>query len=174
MTLSGVLYIVVYSLILLALTKPLGVFMAHVFEGERTFLHPLLRPLERLVYRLCGIREDTEQRWTQYASSLLAFSLVSFLFVYFIQRLQALLPLNPMGFSTSHAPGNATPMTPDLAFGTAVSFMTNTNWQSYGGETTLSYFAQMAALPVQNFVSAAAGIAVAIALVRGFGRKRSE
>ncbi|HEV2492040.1 MAG TPA: potassium-transporting ATPase subunit KdpA [Terriglobia bacterium] len=174
MTASGVLYIVVYFLILLALTKPVGLFMAHVFEGERTFLHPVLRPLERLVYRLCGIREDSEQRWTQYAASILAFSVISFLFVYAIQRLQGLLPLNPMGFSTGHAPGNATPMTPDLAFGTAVSFMTNTNWQAYGGETTLSYFVQMLALTTQNFVSAAAGIAVAIALIRGFARKQAN
>ena len=174
MTPSGVLYIVMYFLCLLALTKPLGLYMAHVFEGERTFLHPLLRPLERLIYRLCGIREDAEQRWTQYAASLLAFSLVSFLFVYAIQRLQGFLPFNPMGFSTGHAPADATPMTPDLAFNTAVSFMTNTNWQSYGGEPTLSYFVQMAALTVQNFVSAAAGIAVAIALIRGFARKQAN
>jgi K+-transporting ATPase ATPase A chain len=172
MTTSGVLYIVVYFLCLLALTKPLGLFMARVFEGQRTFLHPLLRPLEKLVYRLCRIRETSEQRWTQYAGSVLAFSLVSFLFVYAIQRLQGFLPVNPMGFSTGHAPANATPMTPDLAFNTAVSFMTNTNWQAYGGETTLSYFVQMAALTVQNFVSAAAGIAVAIALIRGFARKQ--
>jgi K+-transporting ATPase ATPase A chain len=172
MTVSGVLYIVVFFLILLALTKPLGLFMARVFEGQRTFLHPLLRPLEKLVYRLCRIRETSEQRWTQYAGSVLAFSLVSFLFVYVIQRLQGFLPVNPMGFSTGHAPANATPMTPDLAFNTAVSFMTNTNWQAYGGETTLSYFVQMAALTVQNFVSAAAGIAVAIALIRGFARKQ--
>jgi K+-transporting ATPase ATPase A chain len=172
MTVSGVLYIVVYFLILLAVTKPLGLFMAKVFEGRRTFLHPLLRPLERLVYRFCKIREDGEQRWTQYAASVLAFSLVSFLFVYVIQRLQGLLPLNPMGFSTGNAPAHAAAMTPDLAFNTAVSFMTNTNWQSYGGETTLSYFVQMAALTVQNFVSAAAGIAVAIALIRGFARKQ--
>src|SRR5215471_9133987 len=130
MTVNGVLYIVVYFLALLALTKPLGLFMAHVFEGERTFLHPLLRPLERLVYRLCGVDEDAEQRWTQYAASLLAFSIVSFL--------------------------------------------TNTNWQSYGGEVTLSYFVQMAALTVQNFVSAAAGMAVAIALVRGFARRQAN
>jgi K+-transporting ATPase ATPase A chain len=162
----------VYFLCLLALTKPLGLFMARVFEGQRTFLHPLLRPLEKLVYRLCRIRETSEQRWTQYAGSVLAFSLVSFLFVYAIQRLQGFLPVNPMGFSTGHAPANATPMTPDLAFNTAVSFMTNTNWQAYGGETTLSYFVQMAALTVQNFVSAAAGIAVAIALIRGFARKQ--
>ena len=173
MAMSGIGYIVVYFLVLLALTKPLGLFMAHVFEGERTFLHPFLRPLERLVYRLCGIREDSEQRWTQYAASILAFSLVSFLFVYAIQRLQGLFPLNPMGFSTGHPPGNATAMTPDLAFNTGVSFMTNTNWQSYGGEQTLSYFVQMAALTVQNFLSAAAGIAVAIALIRGFARKQA-
>jgi K+-transporting ATPase ATPase A chain len=172
MTASGVLYIVVYFLILLALTKPLGLYMANLFEGRRTFLHPLLRPLERWTYRVCGIREDAEQRWTQYAASLLAFSLVCFLFAYVMQRLQGFLPLNPMGFSTRHAPGNRTPMTPDLAFNTAVSFMTNTNWQAYGGETTMSYWVQMAALTVQNFVSAAAGIAVAIALIRGFARKQ--
>ena len=174
MTIPGVFYILAYFLVLLALTKPLGLYMAHIFEGERTFLHPLLRPLERLVYRFCGVREDAEQRWTQYAASLLAFSLVSFLFVYVIQRLQGFLPLNPMGFSTAHPPANATALTPDLAFGTAVSFMTNTNWQAYGGETTLSYFVQMAALTVQNFASAAAGIAVAIALVRGFARKQAN
>ena len=174
MTFSGVLYIVAFFLLLLAVTKPLGLFMANLFEGKRTFLHPLLRPLERLIYRLCGIREDSEQRWTQYAASVIAFSLVSFLFVYVIQRLQGFLLLNPMGFSTGHAPGNATAMTPDLAFNTAVSFMTNTNWQSYGGETTLSYFVQMAGLTVQNFVSAAAGIAVAIALIRGFARRQAN
>jgi K+-transporting ATPase ATPase A chain len=174
MTPSGILYIVAFFLVLLALTKPLGLFMANLFEGKRTILHPLLRPLERFIYRLCGIREDSEQRWTQYAASVLALSLVSFLFVYVIQRLQGFLLLNPMGFSTGHAPGNATAMTPDLAFNTAVSFSTNTNWQAYGGETTLSYFVQMAALTVQNFVSAAAGIAVAIALIRGFARRQAN
>jgi potassium-transporting ATPase potassium-binding subunit len=174
MTANGVLQILVYFLLLLALTKPLGNFMAKVFQGERTFLHPLLRPLERLIYRLAGIREDTEQRWTQYAASLLAFSLVSFIFAYLIQRLQGFLPLNPMHFSTAKPPSNATALTPDLAFNTAVSFMTNTNWQGYGGEVTLSYFVQMAALTVQNFVSAAAGIAVAIALIRGFARKQAN
>jgi K+-transporting ATPase ATPase A chain len=174
MTFSGVLYIAVYFAILLAVTKPLGLFMAKVFQGERSFLHPLLRPLERIVYRLGGIQEEAEQRWTQYAAAVLAFSLVSFLFVYLLQRLQGLLPLNPMGFSTSHAPANATAMTPDLAFNTASSFMTNTNWQSYSGETTLTYFVQMAALTVQNFVSAAAGIAVAIALIRGFARRQAS
>ena len=174
MTASGVLYIVVYFLVLLAITKPLGLFMARVFEGERTFLHPLLHPLERLIYRLGGVREEVEQHWTRYTASLLSFSLISFLFVYAIQRLQGRLPLNPLGFSTGHAPGNATALSPDLAFNTAVSFMTNTNWQSYAGEVTLSYFTQMVALVVQNFVSAAAGIAVAIALVRGFARKEAK
>ena len=172
MTASGVLYIVVFFLTLLALTKPLGLYMANVFEGRRTFIHPAVRPLERLTYRALGVREDVEQRWTQYAASLLAFSLAGFLFVYLLQRLQGFLPLNPMGFGTKHAPANHTPMTPDLAFNTAVSFITNTNWQAYGGETTLSYLVQMAALTVQNFVSAAVGIAVAIALIRGFARKQ--
>ncbi len=169
---TGIVYIVVFFLVLWAVTKPLGLYMARVFEGESTFLHPVLRPLERLIYRLCGIRETSEQRWTQYSTSVIAFSLVGFLFVYAIQRLQGFLPLNPMHFSTAHAPSYATPMTPDLAFNTAVSFITNTNWQAYGGEQTLSYLVQMAALTVQNFLSAAAGIAVAIALIRGFARKQ--
>ena len=173
MTSSGILYIVVFFLILLAITKPLGSFMADVYEGRRTFLHPALGWLEKLIYRVSGVRQEEEQRWTGYAASLLAFSLAAFLFVYLIQRLQGFLPLNPMGFSTARHPANATPMTPDLAFNTAVSFMTNTNWQAYGGETTLSYFVQMAALTVQNFVSAAAGISVAVALIRGFARKQS-
>ena len=172
MTMTGFVYIVVFFLCLLAVTKPLGLFMARVFEGERTFLHPLLRPLERLIYKLCGIRETSEQRWTQYAASTIAFGLAGFLFIYAIQRLQGLLPLNPMHFSTAHAPSYATPMTPDLAFNTAVSFLTNTNWQAYGGEQTLSYFVQMTALTVHNFMSAAAGISVAIALIRGFARKQ--
>jgi K+-transporting ATPase ATPase A chain len=162
---QGLFLITAFYLVVLALTKPLGVFMARVFEGERTFLHPVLRPLERLVYRLCGIREDREQRWTQYAASLLAFSLVGLLVTYLIQRLQGLLPLNPQTLGT---------VTPDLAFNTAVSFTTNTNWQSYVPETTVSYFTQMVALATHNFFSAAAGIAVAIALVRGFARHTTE
>ena len=165
MTSNGILQILVFFLIILALAKPVGLFLARLFEGKRTFLHPILRPLEVLSYRIIGIREDSEQRWTQYAASLLAFSIVSFLFVYLIQRLQGLLPFNPQGF-------NKTNVTPDLAFNTAISFLTNTNWQSYSGESTLSYFVQMAALTVQNFASAAAGIAVAIALVRGFARQQ--
>jgi len=174
MTAIGVLNIAVFLLVLLALTKPLGVFMTRLFEGERTFLHPVIRPLERLTYRLCGVREDTEQRWTQYAGSLIAFSLASLLFAYIIQRLQGLLPLNPNHFSTAHPPSGATPMTPDLAFNTAASFVTNTNWQNYLGETTVSYFVQMAVLTVQNFVSAAAGVAVSVALIRGFARRQAN
>ncbi len=165
MTAYGIAQIIIFFLIILALTKPLGVFMARLFEGKRTFLHPVLRPLETLTYRLIGIREDTEQRWTQYTASLLAFSIFSFLFVYLFQRLQGLLPFNPQGFDHKL-------VTPDLAFNTAVSFVANTNWQAYSGEATFSYLVQMAALAVQNFASAAAGIAVAIALVRGFSRQQ--
>jgi K+-transporting ATPase ATPase A chain len=167
MTLMGIFQIVSYFLILLAVTKPLGVFMAKVFQGERTFLHPVLRPLERLAYSLSGIKETVEQRWTQYTASLLAFSMVSFLLTYVLQRIQGVLPFNSQGFGAAQT-------TPDLSFNTAVSFMSNTNWQAYGGEATLSYFVQMAALTVQNFLSAAAGMAVAIALVRGFARQQSN
>jgi K+-transporting ATPase ATPase A chain len=174
MTPIGLLNIAVFFLLLLAATKPLGLFMAKLFQGERTFLHPVLRPVEKLIYRLCGVREDAEQRWTQYAGSLIAFSLVSFLFAYAIQRLQGILPFNPMHFGTSHAPSGATPVTPDLAFNTANSFVTNTNWQAYSGESTFSYFVQMAALAVQNFASPAVGIAAALAMVRGFTRQETK
>jgi K+-transporting ATPase ATPase A chain len=167
MTSQGVLQIMVYFVVLLVVTKPLGLYMARVYEGEKTFLHPVLRPLERFIYALSGVKEGLEQRWTQYAASLLAFSTVCFVFTYAIQRLQGLLPLNPAGFGAKQA-------TPDLSFNTAVSFMTNTNWQSYGGEMTLSYFVQMTALTVQNFVSAAAGMCVAIALIRGFARRQQN
>jgi potassium-transporting ATPase potassium-binding subunit len=165
MTANGVLQIAIYSLIVLALTKPMGVFMAALFEGKRTFLHPMLRRVETTIYKLVGVNEMTEQRWTQYAAALLAFSIFSFLFVYALQRLQGVLPLNPQRFGASL-------VSPDLAFNTAVSFVTNTNWQAYSGESTLSYLVQMAALTVQNFASAAAGIAVAIALCRGFARQQ--
>ena len=174
MTPHGIVLIAVYFGVLIAITKPLGSFMARLFEGERTFLHPVLRPVERLIYRLSGVREDEEQHWTRYSISLIAFSLASFLFVYFIQRLQGFLPINPMHFGTSHAPSWATPMTPDLAFNTANSFLTNTNWQAYSGENTLSYFVQMAALTVQNFVSPAVGVAAAMAMVRGFARHEAK
>jgi potassium-transporting ATPase potassium-binding subunit len=174
MTPHGIVLIAVYLGVLILITKPLGAYMAKVFEGEGTFLHPLLRPVERLIYRLSGVREDEEQHWTRYSISLVAFSLASFLFVYVIQRLQGILPFNPMHFGTSHAPSWATPMTPDLAFNTANSFLTNTNWQAYSGENTLSYFVQMAALTVQNFVSPAVGVAAAMAMVRGFARHEAK
>jgi K+-transporting ATPase ATPase A chain len=166
-TSNGIIQVVVFFLIILALTKPVGIFMARLFEGKRTFLHPLLRPIEVLVYKLVGVREETEQRWTQYTASLLAFSIFSFAFVYLLQRFQGILPFNPQGF-------NHTNTTPDLSFNTAISFLSNTNWQSYSGESTLSYLVQMAALTVQNFASSAAGIAIAIALVRGFARQQAN
>jgi K+-transporting ATPase ATPase A chain len=172
MTANGVLQIGVFFVLILALTKPVGAFMTKVFAGERTFLHPVLRPVEKLCYTLCGIKENTDQRWTQYAGSLIAFSFFSFLILYVLQRLQGVLPLNPMGFSTAHAPTGATPMTPDLAFNTAVSFTTNTNWQNYSGESALSYLVQMAGMTMHNFTSAAVGMAIAVALVRGFVRQQ--
>jgi len=174
MTFLGLAQILVFFAIVLAITKPLGVFMYRVYEGQSTFLHPLIRPLERLLYRLAGVREDEEQSWVRYSASLLSLSIFSFLFVYLLQRWQGHLPLNPMHFSTSHAPSNATPLTPDLAFNTAISFMTNTNWQAYSPDTTVSYLTQMTALAVQNFVSAAVGIAVAVALIRGFARHTAK
>jgi K+-transporting ATPase ATPase A chain len=170
MTILGIAQIVVFFALVLVITKPIGILMFRVFQGERTFLHPLLRPVERLIYWLGGVREDVEQSWIRYSASVISFSTFCFLFTYALQRLQGVLPLNPQHFSTASAPQNATPMTPDLAFNTAVSFMTNTNWQSYVPETTVSYLVQMAALAVQNFVSSAVGIAVAIALIRGFAR----
>ena len=170
MTFVGVLQILIFFGIILAITKPVGSFMSRVFQGERTFMHPVLSPVERLIYRFSGVNPDEEETWVQYVGSLISLSIFSFLFVYLIQRLQGYLPLNPMHFSTANAPTGATAMTPDLAFNTAVSFMTNTNWQSYSPDVTMSYLTQMAALAVQNFVSAAVGIAVAVALIRGFAR----
>src|SRR5579863_9786507 len=163
MTSNGVLQIALFFGIILVCAKPLGAFMARVFEGRRTFMHPLLRWLEVLTYKVSGVREEVEQRWTQYTAALLSFSIFGFLLVYLIQRAQGLLPFNPQHFGAGQ-------VSPDLAFNTATSFLTNTNWQAYAGESTLSYFVQMAALTVQNFVSAAAGMAVAIAVVRGFAR----
>jgi K+-transporting ATPase ATPase A chain len=139
--------------------------MSRVFSGRRTWLDPILRPVERLIYRLTGVDERREMRWTEYAGSLLLFSAVSMLALYAMQRLQGLLPFNPQGFAG---------VAPDLAFNTAASFATNTNWQAYGGESTMSYFTQMAGLAYQNFVSAAAGMAVAIALIRGIARREQQ
>src|SRR5215467_7756640 len=164
MTSSGVLQIAIFFGLILLCAKPLGLLMASVFEGKRTFLHPILRWLELVTYNVAGVKEDVEQRWTTYAAALLSFSLFGFLLTYLLQRAQGLLPFNPQHFGAAQVP-------PDLAFNTATSFVTNTNWQAYGGESTLSYFVQMAALAVQNFASAAAGLAIAVALVRGFARQ---
>ena len=162
MDVYGWLQLFLFVGILLVFTKPLGVYLVSVLDSNgKTFIDPVVQPLERLLYRVLGIDSTTEQTWKQYAFSLSAFSLVSLLFTYAILRLQHFLPLNPQCFA---------PVSPDLAFNTAVSFTTNTNWQSYGGESTLSYFSQMAGLALHNFISAAAGIAVAAALVRGIAR----
>jgi K+-transporting ATPase ATPase A chain len=160
----GIVQIAVFLGLILLCAKPLGAYMARVFNGERTLLHPLLRWLEVLTYKAAGIREDVEQHWTHYTASLLSFSIFGFLITYLLQRAQSLLPFNPQHFGTAQ-------VSPDLAFNTATSFVTNTNWQSYGGESTLSYFVQMAALAVQNFASAAAGIAIALVLIRAFSRQ---
>src|SRR3954453_11828286 len=167
MTGIGVVQIALFFGLILICAKPLGSFMARVFEGQRTFLHPVLRWLEVLTYKVTGIREDVEQRWTQYTAALLSFSLFGFLLTYLLQRAQGVLPFNPQHFGG----GN---VAPDLAFNTAASFVTNTNWQAYSGESTLSYFVQMAALTVQNFASAAAGMAIAVALIRGFARQEKR
>jgi K+-transporting ATPase ATPase A chain len=159
----GLLQILVFFLIILALTKPLGAYMTRVYEGERTWMHLVMRPLERLIYRFSGVDEQSEQPWTHYAGSLLAFSLVGILLTYLIQRFQGLLPFNPQGFTGKL-------ISPDLAFNTAVSFGTNTNWQVYTPETTVSYLTQMVGLAVHNFTSTGAGMATAIAMVRGFSR----
>jgi K+-transporting ATPase ATPase A chain len=153
--------IAVYFLLILAVTKPLGLYMKRVFSKEKTFLDPLLRPVERLIYRVSGVDEKKEQDWKQYTIAMLVFSAVGLLLTYLIERVQHLLPLNPdkMG-----------PVAPDLAWNTAVSFTTNTNWQAYSGESTMSHFTQMAGLTFHNFTSAAVGIALAIALIRGIAR----
>ena len=162
MTVNGWLQIIAYLAIILALTKPVGVFLARVFSRERTFLDPVLRPVERLLYRLTLVDEGHEMRWTEYALSMLLFSGVSMLVLYLIERTQQLLPWNPQKFAA---------LAPDLAFNTAASFTTNTNWQNYGGEATMSYLTQMAGLAYHNFVSAAVGIALAIAFIRGISRR---
>jgi potassium-transporting ATPase potassium-binding subunit len=161
MTFLGWLQILIYFVVLVLLVKPLGSYMARVFQGERTFLDPVLGPLERLFYRLSGVNPQDEMDWKVYAIAMLLFSAISVVFVYLLQRIQGWLPLNPQGLGA---------VSPDLAFNTAVSFATNTNWQNYGGETTLSYLTQMAGLTVQNFVSAAAGMAILAAFIRAFAR----
>ena len=164
MSLNGWLQIVVFFAVVIAITPPLGRFMARVFARERTSLDPALRPIERLIYRLTGVDERREMSWREYAASMLVFSLVSMLVLYAIERLQGSLPFNPQ-----HLPGVPAP----LAFNTAASFTSNTNWQAYSGESTMSYFTQMAGLAYHNFISAAVGLALAIAFVRGVAREES-
>jgi K+-transporting ATPase ATPase A chain len=161
MTANGWVQIAIYFAVLTALVLPLGRFMARVFEGERTFLSPVLRPVEAGLYRLAGVDATREQHWIAYTVAMLLFNAAGFLLAYALQRLQAVLPLNPAEMSA---------VAPDLSFNTAVSFTSNTNWQNYGGESTMSYLTQMAALTTQNFVSAATGIALLLALIRAFAR----
>jgi potassium-transporting ATPase potassium-binding subunit len=165
MTANGWFQIASYLLVIFLLTKPVGIFMARVFSGEKTFLDPVLRPIERVVYRLTGVDEKHEMRWTEYASAMLLFSGVSMTLLYLIERTQKWLPLNPQKFPN---------VAPGLAFGTAASFTTNTNWQAYSGESTMSYFTQMAGLAYHNFVSAAVGIVLAIVVIRGIARKETD
>jgi K+-transporting ATPase ATPase A chain len=165
MTGNDIVQIIIYFGVLLLLAKPLGVYMARVYEGQPSALDRVLGPVERLFYRICGIKPEEEMGWKKYAGAVLLFSAAGFFFVYLLQRLQGFLPLNPQKFSA---------VSPDSSFNTAVSFITNTNWQGYGGETTMSYLTQMAGLTVQNFVSAAAGMAVLVALIRGFKRHSAD
>ncbi len=166
MTANGWLQIALFLLLIFAVTKPLGVFMARVFNREKTFMDSVLRPIERLLYRVTGVDEAHEMRWNEYAIAMLLFSVVSMILLYAIQRLQGFLLWNPQKF------GAVSPA--HVAFNTAASFTTNTNWQAYSGETTMSYFTQMAGLAYHNFVSAAAGIALAIAFIRGIARRQMQ
>jgi len=165
MTVNGWVQIIVFLLFVLAITKPVGVFITRVFNRERTFMDPVLRPVERLLYKVCFVDENHEMRWTEYAFAMLLFSAVSMLLLYLMQRVQGYLPLNPQKFA-------AVPQA--LAFNTAASFTTNTNWQNYSGETTMSYLTQMAGLAYHNFTSAAVGIALAIAFIRGIARRQMQ
>ena len=165
MTANGWVQIALFSVIIIAITRPLGGYMTRVFAGERTFLWPVLRPVERAVYWCCGVDEKEEQHWLTYAVAMLFFSVVGFVTLYALQRLQWYLPFNPQG---------QTAVEQSSALNTSVSFVTNTNWQSYVPETTMSYLAQMAGLAVHNFVSAATGIAMALALIRGFVRRETR
>ena len=165
MTANGWFQIAVFLLLVIAVTKPLGVFMVRVFNRERTFLDPVARPLERLIYKACGVDENHEMPWTEYAFAMLLFSAVSMLLLYLMQRAQVYLPLNPQKFA-------GVPQA--LAFNTAASFTTNTNWQNYSGESTMSYLTQMAGLAYHNFTSAAVGMALAIAFIRGIARRQMK
>src|SRR5579862_9908882 len=166
MTINGWLQILLFLALVFLVTKPMGVYMARVFSREKTFMDPVMRPIERLIYRLTAVDENHEMRWTEYAIAMLLFSAVSMIVLYLMQRLQAFLPFNPQklaGFAPTH-----------VAFNTAASFTTNTNWQAYPGESTMSYFTQMAGLAFHNFISAATGIALAIAFIRGIARRQMQ
>ena len=165
MTFNGWLQIAIFAVLVILITKPFGGYMTRVFNGERTPLRVVLHPIEVGIYKLCGVRPDEEQHWISYAVAMLAFSFAGFVIMYAIQRLQNVLPFNPQGQDA---------VSPDLAFNTSVSFLTNTNWQSYVPETTMSYLTQMWALTVHNFVSAATGIVLAIVLIRGFARRSAR
>jgi potassium-transporting ATPase potassium-binding subunit len=165
MTINGFVQVALYCVVITLLVKPFGFYMTRVFKGERTFLSRPLRPIERALYSVSGVKEDEEQGWLGYGLAMLTFSLTGFLALYALQRLQAVLPFNPQHLDA---------VSPDLAFNTSVSFVTNTNWQSYVPETTMSYLTQMAGLTMHNFVSAATGIALAIALIRGFARRSAQ
>ncbi|GGF18816.1 potassium-transporting ATPase potassium-binding subunit [Aliidongia dinghuensis] len=165
MTFNGIFQIALFCVAILALTRPLGGYMTRVFKGEKTFLSPIFRPVEAVLYKIAGVDPETEQDWLVYGAAMLLFSLAGALSLYALMRFQDVLPLNPQGFSA---------LTPDLSLNTAISFITNTNWQSYSGESTMSYLTQMLGLTVHNFVSAATGIALALALIRGFARRSSK
>src|SRR2546428_4998961 len=168
MTFNGILKLLLYLVVLPALAKPLGRYMARVYEGQPNGLDRVFGPLERLIYRLCGVRANSpaaEMDWKTYAFAMLLFNLLGLLVVYALQRFQGLLPLNPQGMGA---------VTLDSSFNTAVSSASNTNWQGYGGESTMSYLTQMLVLTVQNFVSAATGMAVLVALIRGFARRSAQ
>src|SRR5205807_5158958 len=166
MSANGWFQILLFFGLVLLVTKPLGMFMTRVFSRERTFMDPVLAPIERLLYRVTGVDEDHEMRWTEYAISMLLFRLVSMIVLYAMERLQGYLPFNPQKL------GAVNPSA--LAFNTAASFTTNTNWQNYGGETTMSYLTQMMGLAYHNFMSAAVGIVLAIAFIRGIARRQMQ
>ena len=174
MTVNGWLQILFFFVIILLVTKPLGIFMAHVFDRKKTFLDPVLRPVERLIYKLTGVNEEREMRWTEYAVTMLLFSVVSMLVLYLIQRLQGYLPFNPQHLPGVDSNASSTGAFVGSAFNTAASFTTNTNWQSYVPEVTMSYLTQMAGLAYHNFISAATGIALAIAFIRGIARREMQ
>src|ERR1039458_5933823 len=165
MSLNDYIQMGIYVLVLLLAIKPLGTYMARIYEGSPTGINVWFAPVERWFYRICGVKSEEGMNWKVYAFALLLFNILGFLVVYAIQRFQASLPLNPMALPA---------VSPDSSFNTAVSFITNTNWQGYGGESTMSYLSQMLALTVQNFLSAATGMVVAVALIRGFIQKQTN